>query len=62
MPDNTLDGFDLTGKRALVVGAETPAGRAIAGALAEAGARLALSAGLGYLEGEMRPTPRPEMA
>ena len=38
-----VDGFDLTGKRALVVGAETRVGRAIAGALAEAGARLALA-------------------
>ena len=40
-----VDGFDLTGKRALVVGAETRVGRAIAGALAEAGARLALASG-----------------
>ena len=38
-----VDGFDLTGKRALVVGAETRVGRAVAGALAEAGARLALA-------------------
>jgi NAD(P)-dependent dehydrogenase (short-subunit alcohol dehydrogenase family) len=38
-----LDGFDLTGKRALVVGAETRAGRAIAAALSEAGARLTLA-------------------
>ena len=32
-PTGKLDGFDLTGKRALVVGAETRAGRAIAAAL-----------------------------
>jgi NAD(P)-dependent dehydrogenase (short-subunit alcohol dehydrogenase family) len=38
-----VDGFDLTGKRALVVGAETSVGRLIAAALAEAGARLALA-------------------
>jgi NAD(P)-dependent dehydrogenase (short-subunit alcohol dehydrogenase family) len=38
-----VDGFSLTGKRALVVGAETRVGRAVAGALAEAGARLALA-------------------
>jgi len=38
-----VDGFDLTGKRALVVGAETTVGRVIASALAEAGARLALA-------------------
>jgi 3-oxoacyl-[acyl-carrier protein] reductase len=41
--DVTVDGFALTGKRALVVGAETRVGRAIAGTLAEAGARLALA-------------------
>jgi NAD(P)-dependent dehydrogenase (short-subunit alcohol dehydrogenase family) len=39
-----VDGFALTDKRALVVGAETRVGRVIAGALAEAGARLALAA------------------
>ena len=38
----SLDAYDLTGKRALVVGAATGAGRAIALALAEAGADLAL--------------------
>lgn len=38
-----VDGFDLTDKRALVVGAETRVGRMIAAALAEAGARLALA-------------------
>ena len=38
-----VDGFALTDKRALVVGAETRVGRVIAGALAEAGARLALA-------------------
>jgi NAD(P)-dependent dehydrogenase (short-subunit alcohol dehydrogenase family) len=41
--DVTVDGFSLTDKRALVVGAETRVGRVIAGALAEAGARLALA-------------------
>lgn len=40
-----VDGFALTDRRALVVGAETRVGRAIAGALAEAGARLALASG-----------------
>ena len=39
----SLDAFDLTGKRALVVGAATGAGRAIAIALAEAGCELALA-------------------
>ena len=38
----SLDAYDLTGKRALVVGAGGGAGRAIALALAEAGADLAL--------------------
>lgn len=38
-----LDAFDLAGKRALVVGAATGSGRAIALALAEAGAELALA-------------------
>lgn len=37
------DAFDLTGKRALVIGAGAPAGRAIALAFAEAGAALAVS-------------------
>jgi NAD(P)-dependent dehydrogenase (short-subunit alcohol dehydrogenase family) len=55
MPGPTVDGFNLTGKRALVVGAETPAGRAIAGGLAEAGAKLALASGLGYGEGQSKP-------
>lgn len=45
-----LDGFDLTGKRALVVGGETTTGRAIAEALAEAGARLTL--GYSYSDGD----------
>jgi NAD(P)-dependent dehydrogenase (short-subunit alcohol dehydrogenase family) len=38
-----VDGFSLSGKRALVVGAETRVGRVVAAALAEAGARLALA-------------------
>ncbi len=38
----SLDAYDLTGKRALVVGAASGVGRAIAVALAEAGADLAL--------------------
>jgi NAD(P)-dependent dehydrogenase (short-subunit alcohol dehydrogenase family) len=38
----SLDAFDLSGKKALVVGASRGAGRAIALALAEAGADLAL--------------------
>src|SRR4051795_7554058 len=41
--DVVVDGFALTDKRALVVGAETRVGRVIASALAEAGARLALA-------------------
>jgi 2-deoxy-D-gluconate 3-dehydrogenase len=40
-----VDGFALTDRRALVVGAQTRVGRVIAGALAEAGARLALASG-----------------
>lgn len=39
----SLDAYDLSGKRALVVGAGSGVGRAIALALAEAGADLALS-------------------
>ena len=39
----SLDAFELTGKRALVVGAAGGAGRAIALALAEAGCELALA-------------------
>ncbi|MGB2695207.1 MAG: SDR family oxidoreductase [Dehalococcoidia bacterium] len=39
----SLDAFDLTGKRAVVVGAATGVGRAIALALAEAGCDLALT-------------------
>ncbi len=38
-----LDAFNLTGKRALIVGADGPAGRAIALAFAEAGATIAVS-------------------
>ncbi|MDP9237104.1 MAG: SDR family oxidoreductase [Chloroflexota bacterium] len=38
-----LDAFDLTGKRALVIGAGAPAGRAIALALGEAGADVTVS-------------------
>ena len=37
MPTN-IEHYDLTGRRAVVVGANTPAGSAIAAALAEAGA------------------------
>jgi NAD(P)-dependent dehydrogenase (short-subunit alcohol dehydrogenase family) len=36
-----VDHFDLTGRNAIVLSAETPAGRAIADAYAEAGARVA---------------------
>ena len=39
----SLDAYDLSGKRALVVGAASGVGRAIALALAEAGAELALA-------------------
>lgn len=39
----SVDAFDLTGKRALVVGAGAPAGRAIALALGEAGADVTVS-------------------
>lgn len=39
-----LDAFDLTGKQALVVGAENATGRAIAFALAEAGADVTVAA------------------
>ncbi len=52
-------GFDLAGKTALVVGAETPAGAATARTLAQAGAALALVAAtgdvtaLGALAGEI---------
>jgi 2-deoxy-D-gluconate 3-dehydrogenase len=38
-----IDAYDLTGKRALVLGAGAPAGRAIALALGEAGANVAVS-------------------
>ncbi len=38
-----LDAYDLTGKRALVIGAGAPAGRAIALALGEAGADVTVS-------------------
>jgi NAD(P)-dependent dehydrogenase (short-subunit alcohol dehydrogenase family) len=38
-----IDAFDLTGKRALVIGAGAPAGRAIALALGEAGADVTVS-------------------
>jgi NAD(P)-dependent dehydrogenase (short-subunit alcohol dehydrogenase family) len=52
-----VDGFSLSGKRALVVGAETRVGRAIAGALAEAGARLALASTPAALDGGDAPMP-----
>lgn len=51
MPDRSgwdrKPGFDLTGRRALVIGAETAAGAAVAGALAEAGAAVAVVAATG---------------
>ena len=40
-----VEHFDLSGRRALVLGVETPAGDAIARACAEAGARVALCSG-----------------
>ena len=44
MPDwERSEGYDLTGKRALVVGFANPAGRAITEALAEAGAHVAVA-------------------
>jgi len=44
MPDwNRKPGFDLSGKRALVIGTATPAGHAIAVGLAEAGADVAVA-------------------
>lgn len=51
MPDwDRKPGFDLTGKNALVVGTATPAGKAIAFALAEAGADVAVASAT--LEGD----------
>ncbi|MBI2760957.1 MAG: SDR family oxidoreductase [Chloroflexi bacterium] len=51
MPDRSgwerRPGFELAGKTALVAGAETPAGAAVARALAEAGASVAVVAGAG---------------
>jgi NAD(P)-dependent dehydrogenase (short-subunit alcohol dehydrogenase family) len=43
----TVDGFELTGKRALVVGAASAVGRSIVQALAEGGVRVALGGVLG---------------
>ncbi|MCL6645229.1 MAG: hypothetical protein K6U88_09700, partial [Dehalococcoidia bacterium] len=40
---NRKPGFDLSGKKALVVGCANPAGRAIALAIAEAGADVAVA-------------------
>jgi NAD(P)-dependent dehydrogenase (short-subunit alcohol dehydrogenase family) len=46
----TVEGFELTGKRALVVGAGSAVGRSIVRALAEAGARVALGSVQGSSE------------
>ena len=49
-----VDAFDLSGKRALVIGAGSPAGRAIALALGEAGADVAVSSVTGDGDEVMR--------
>jgi NAD(P)-dependent dehydrogenase (short-subunit alcohol dehydrogenase family) len=41
--NQSIDAFDLTGKRALIIGADNPAGRAIALAFAQAGADVTCS-------------------
>lgn len=41
--NQSVDAFDLTGKRALIIGADNPAGRAIALAFAQAGADVTCS-------------------
>lgn len=51
--NRSVDHFSLTGKRAVVLASDTPAGRAVAQAFAEAGARLALGTVTSSASGEM---------